>query len=141
MLIAVPFPVEDQAVLSFVDPGAEALSPEEDSKFKRHVEPRQVGARIQLGARDVVETKATTLHEFKYPIDPDLTGIGDFKGTMRDIAAIGDCEDQRVKERPVSLVEWTINEDAEVIVRLDPARRLTSRASPRALRAWHVRPS
>ena len=116
LLIALPFPVEDQAVLSFVDL-VPNLSPEEDSKVQAACRTAACRVRIQLGARGVVETKATALHELKYLVDPEMTGFGNFKGTMRDIAAIGDRADQRVEKRPASLVKWTIDEDAGVIAR------------------------
>ena len=35
-----------------------------------------------------METKATALHELNILVDPEMTEFGNFKGTVRDIAAM-----------------------------------------------------
>jgi hypothetical protein len=77
LLVAIGLAVEDETVFGLVLSSAKALCAEKDAEFEGHVEARQSGVRVGLGAGDVVNTEPTGFNEPEDFFDADLAGVVD----------------------------------------------------------------
>ena len=110
--------------------GAEPLRAEKDAELKRHIEPRQMRAPVELRARDIVNAQPAFPDNANDLVDPDSAGVVRFERAARHVIALEHREDGRMQQRPVAHIEGAIDEDAAVVLRRD-ASRATARPSRR----------
>lgn len=114
-LIPILRAIEDEADFSALSFIAVFLRAQKHSQLQWHVEARQLRFRIKFGAGDIVNADATLGDDLENLIHTHLTGVGEFEGAARNVAAVVDGENDRVKQLPVERVEWAVDEYAVVV--------------------------
>ncbi|HEY4575218.1 MAG TPA: hypothetical protein VIJ26_14675, partial [Thermoanaerobaculia bacterium] len=99
----------------FLAPLPKALRSEKDPQFERHVEPRQIRRRIEIGATEIVDAELAVRDKVKNLLHPDLPAILDFQSTAGLETAVKHGEDDGLEKRLVVLIERTVDEDALVV--------------------------
>jgi hypothetical protein len=109
--ITVRFAVENQCPLPALLGRSEALAPEKQSEFQRHVEPGKARYRIERGRRQIVDSEPALLDDAFNLRQPKFPGVVLFKGTARDKSEVIDTEDNRVEYWSVRGIERAIDEN------------------------------
>ncbi len=116
LLVAIGLTIENETELLFLERGSVAFAAEEDAEFERHVEARELIDRIKPDFRDVVNAKLALFDDALNLREPNIARVIRFTCTASYKAKIMDREHNGVKDRGVSVVKRTVDED---VVRLE----------------------
>ncbi len=109
--VPVTLSIQNKAAFLLLVAWAEALAAKKEPEFKRHIESRKPGGRIQFDCREIVDPELAFLD---HPFDlrqAELRRVVVFQRTAGYKAEVTDCEDNRVEDRPITRVERAIDED------------------------------
>jgi len=116
LLVSVRLTVENKSTFPPLNPDPEPFRGQEYSELQRHVEARQPVLAVELGAGQVMDGKPTLFDDREDRVDTNLAAIIYFKGAANAKATMDHGEHNRPEQRPVGIIERTIDENAGLVI-------------------------
>lgn len=107
--------IKHEAGLSALIGDPKSSGDKKQTKFEGHIVPRQT-VFVQFDPRDIVDTPSAVSNQGSDFVDPGLARVVNFKRGTRDEATNEDNKHNGVEQRPISLVERTVDEDTTFII-------------------------